>query len=249
MATQEAAHLSQTPQEMVDELLALGAGTADALAEELTRRGEAMLTLAQALMQKAMALRSGNAFVLRATMEAASTERSVGKFGAIDMSQAVRVARNLGTFTRRQFAEASGLTIPGASKWVARLVEADPPYAQRLGDSLEYGFIEPPADPPRAHVEAPELAFIGTDAPVQRGKPVTNARGRYPKTSSKDVNGLLKKAHAAGWSITRDIGTNHLSVTPTEGPMMGERIGVSATPGVSAFQAVRANFRQAGLEV
>ncbi len=229
------------PEQLADELLALGANAAETLSDELLRRGERLLAVGHDLMRLAVELRGGNPFVIPEDRPIPE-DRSIGRFGSIDQSAASRYARDLGRFTRRDFADKTGLTMPAAMKWIARLEEADPQLVRAVAGTLEYEYVAPRFDAPREPVPAPEDAF--KVAQHLRGAEISHRAANYPKTSSKDHNKLLAIAYKAGWTITRS-GGDHLLL---QGPD-GATVGTGTTPSNSSLHAFRDGLRRAGVDV
>ncbi len=135
------------------------AEASELLAEELIERGQQMLSLGRRLLAQVDDLNAA-ASGMEVQPTPLEEERSVGKRGAVTIHDAIHHAKTMGTFTRKEFEEATGLSAGASMKWLARLVNNRPPILELVvqgsrGRASLYQYIPIEGESPR---ERPEHA-------------------------------------------------------------------------------------------
>lgn len=166
------------------ERLHAAADDSEETGEELMRRAEAMLSLGRRLLAQAGDLRgTAEGATAPAQGDADAGDRSVGRKGAVGLGEAIDMAKQMGTFTRGEFQEATGLGAGAASKWLARLIQSKPPILELAaggrGRPHLYTYLPIGSGSPRdrpEHARAVERAAgVGADAP-ERGVQAAHTR-------------------------------------------------------------------------
>lgn len=174
----------------------------EATAEELIRRGEALIGLGRQLLIQAGAL-SAQAAGLDAEVPAVN-DRSVGRKGAVTIGTAIETVKRIGVFKRSELQEELGLSASATMKWIRILSENKPrpiitlvmESSQGRPATYEYNKDAVAPDPTTAPRHAPDvdrMAGVGADLerdgmPVQyTGRPMgsTGKPGLDKKLSKK----------------------------------------------------------------
>lgn len=230
------------------------------LAEELIKRGEYMLELGRKLRADATELEflankePKPKSKVEQVREIPAEDRSLTKSGeVVTFGSAVKAAKELGDFSRNEFAEKLELRTPAVIKWITKLLNNKPyPIIERqgAGPTARYRYIEPKDNAPteRPRHTPPEMEVVDRTVIPLSGitPPSQGSRSQaIPKTSHKDLNNALKQAVKQGWKVTRRQGSNHLvAISPG-----GDRVLISSTPDESGAVAALRDLHNMGVEV